>query len=94
VAAAIPSAVALPAMSLTKLAEILAAASIVVGVDTGLVHLAAALDRPTIALFCASNPGLTGVLAGGSDTSQAVNLGRQGEPAKLDDVLAIVERFL
>jgi heptosyltransferase-1 len=94
VAAAIPSAVALPAMSLTKLAEILAAASIVVGVDTGLVHLAAALDRPTIALFCASNPGLTGVLAGGSDTSKAVNLGRQGEPAKLGDVLAIVERFL
>jgi heptosyltransferase-1 len=93
-AAAIPSAVALPARSLTELAGLLAVASIVVGVDTGLVHLAAALDRPTLALFCASNPGLTGVLAGGSDTGKAVNLGRQGEPAKRNDVLASVERIL
>jgi heptosyltransferase-1 len=34
-----------------ELARQLAAARIVVGVDTGLVHLAAALGRPTLALF-------------------------------------------
>jgi heptosyltransferase-1 len=93
-AASIPGAVALPRKNLTELAELLAAATIVIGVDTGLVHLAAALDRPTIAIFCASNPGLTGVLAGGQNTGKAVNLGRLGEPPKLHQVLAAVEQLL
>ena len=32
----------------------------VVAVDTGLAHLAAALDKPTIALYGPTSPGLTG----------------------------------
>lgn len=56
-------AVAAPAMNLTDLAGLMAGAKLVVGVDTGLVHLAAALGRPTLALYCASDPALTGVLA-------------------------------
>lgn len=83
-ALAIPDAVVLPPMSLANLAAQLAAARIVIGVDTGLVHLAAALGRPTVALFCASDPALTGVLA----TTPAVNLGARGRPPGVDDVLA------
>ena len=50
-------------MNLADLAGLLSGAKLVVGVDTGLVHLAAALGRPTLALYCASDPALTGVLA-------------------------------
>jgi heptosyltransferase-1 len=50
-----------PRMTLPALAGLLARAELVVGVDTGLVHLAAALGTPTIALFVATDPLLCGV---------------------------------
>jgi heptosyltransferase-1 len=84
IAQAIPGAAVLPAMSLKDLAGHLAAARIVIGVDTGLAHLAAALGRPTLALFCASDPALTGVLA----ATPAINLGTRGRPPTVGDVLA------
>ena len=87
---AIPAAVALPPMGLGELAAQLAAARIVIGVDTGLVHLAVALGRPTLALFCASDPALTGVLA----TTPAVNLGARGRPPSAEDVLAAATPLL
>lgn len=84
IVARIPQAVAMPAAGLGELARQLAAARIVVGVDTGLVHLAAALGRPTLALFAASDPTLTGVLA----ATPAINLGSRGQPPSVDAVLA------
>lgn len=83
-ALAIPGARALPSMDLAQLAAQLAAARIVIGVDTGLVHLAAALGRPTLALFCASDPALTGLYA----ATPAINLGARGRAPGVDDVLA------
>jgi heptosyltransferase-1 len=76
-------AVAAPPMNLTDLAGLLAGAQLVVGVDTGLVHLAAALGRPTLALYCGSDPTLTGVLAG----ANAVNLGGLGAPPTAGEVV-------
>jgi heptosyltransferase-1 len=76
-------AVAAPPMNLTDLAGLLAGAQLVVGVDTGLVHLAAALGRPTLALYCGSDPTLTGVLAG----ANAVNLGSLGAPPTAGEVV-------
>jgi len=76
-------AVAAPAMNLTDLAGLLSGAALVVGVDTGLVHLAAALGRPTLALYCGSDPTLTGVLAG----PQAMNLGGRGAPPPAAEVV-------
>lgn len=84
IAQAIPSSVALPPLSLPELAAQIADARIVIGVDTGLVHLAAALGRPTLALFCASDPALTGVVA----STPAVNLGSRGRPPSVEHVLA------
>ena len=84
IAQAIPGAGILPPMRLAELAGQLAAARIVVGVDTGLVHLAAALGRPVVALFSASDPALTGVLA----STPAFNLGSRGQPPSVGDVLA------
>ena len=89
-AQAIPGAVALPPLGLAELAGQLAAARLVIGVDTGLVHLAAALGRPTLALFSASDPALTGVCA----TTPAFNLGARGRPPGVDDVLAAASPLL
>lgn len=70
-AATLGRAVAAPPMTLDGMAQLLAGARLVVGVDTGLVHLAAALGQPTLGIYCASDPALTGVLAG----RQAINVG-------------------
>src|SRR5574343_824569 len=79
-AAAIPDAVAVPPQGIGELAALLAGAHAVVGVDTGLTHLAVALDTPTVALYTATDPGLTGVYGraycrnlGGKDKIPAVN---------------------
>ena len=61
-----------PRQALPELAGLLARAELVVGVDTGLVHLAAALGTPTIALFVATDPLLCGV---GPAGRRAVDLG-------------------
>ena len=81
---------AAPALNLTDLAGLLAGARLVVGVDTGLVHLAAALGQPTLALYCASDPALTGVLA---DTPHA-NLGGPGRPPSASEVTASALSFI
>jgi heptosyltransferase-1 len=56
---------AAPPLSIAELAALLAGAQAVVGVDTGLSHLAVALKTPTVALYTATDPGLTGVLGSG-----------------------------
>lgn len=83
-------AVAAPPMNLTELAGLMAGAALVVGVDTGLVHLAAALGRPTLALYCASDPKLTGVLAG----EHAINVGGVGTTPKAAEVVAKALKLL
>ena len=60
IARELPHVVVLPKLNLAGVAKVLAGASACVAVDTGLGHLAAALDVPTISLFGPTNPGLTG----------------------------------
>jgi heptosyltransferase-1 len=55
----------LPKLNLAGVAQVLAEASACVAVDTGLGHLAAALDVPTLSLFGPTNPGLTGAYGRG-----------------------------
>ena len=45
----------------------IAGASFVIGVDTGLLHLAAALGVPLVAIFVGSEPGLTGPIGPRAD---------------------------
>lgn len=54
------NAVVLPKLNLAGVARVLVGARGCVAVDTGLGHLAAALDVPTLSLFGPTNPGLTG----------------------------------
>lgn len=89
-AAALPEAIAAPPGDLPTLAGLLAGARLVVGVDTGLTHLAAAVATPTVALYCASEPGLTGVLG----SAFARNLGGYGCPPPAADVLTTCDQAL
>lgn len=83
-AGAMGHAAAAPPLDLPALAALIAGAALVVGVDTGLTHLAAALGRPVVAVFAGSEPGLTGVLA----ATPAVNLGGKGRPPAAAEVTA------
>jgi heptosyltransferase-1 len=69
-------------MPIDAMARLIAGASFVVGVDTGLMHLAAALGVPLVAIFVDSDSGLTGPIG----TGPIVVLG-QDRPASVADVL-------
>jgi heptosyltransferase-1 len=71
---------------LDEVARMIAGASFVVGVDTGLLHLAAALGVPLVAIFTGSEPALTKPLGAGP----IAVLGANGTVPSLDDVSAAV----
>jgi heptosyltransferase-1 len=86
IAAQLPNAMAAPAMSLGEVAALLAQASGVVGVDTGLTHLAVALGVPTVGIYCATQPDLTGLHGGAT----AINVGGRGAPPSVEAVGAAI----
>jgi heptosyltransferase-1 len=69
-------------MALTDLARLARGARCVIGVDTGLTHLAAALEVPVLGLYCGSKPELTGL----HGNARACNLGTAGRPPAVADV--------
>lgn len=86
----VPGALAAPPLGLRELACLLGRSRPTIGVDTGLAHLATALGVPTIALFVATDPALTGVYGPGF----ARNLGARGQPPSAEQVLAVAEQGL
>lgn len=80
----IADAIVAPPSPLTNLASVMQAARCVVGVDTGLTHLAAALDRPVVAIAVSTDPALTGVFGG----ANAINL---GGIAQIPDPMAVLQ---
>jgi heptosyltransferase-1 len=89
-AAGIADVEVLPRMDLTSVAQVLAGARLMVGLDSGLTHLSAALGRPTIGIYRASTPIRT-PLVGASFTA---SLGDRGAPPSRDVVLAAVDQAL
>ena len=87
-AAAMPGAVVAPRVPLREAAALLGHATAVVGVDTGLTHLANALDVPLVAIYTDTDPALTGVV----ETARAANIGRAGEIPAVDAVLSLLAR--
>jgi heptosyltransferase-1 len=53
-ASQIPNAIVPPAFTIEEAYSVIAGAALTVGVDTGLTHLAAVLDRPTVEIYCDS----------------------------------------
>ena len=74
---------------LDGVARLIAGASFVVGVDTGLLHLAAALGVPLAAIFAGSEPGLTGPIGSGS----IAVLGAKGAVPSVDEVTQAAARI-
>ncbi|KRB76811.1 lipopolysaccharide heptosyltransferase I [Noviherbaspirillum sp. Root189] len=65
-------------------------AALAIGVDTGLTHIAAAYNRPTIELYCDSPRWKTE----GNWSSNIINLGDQGTPPSVSDVATAITSLL
>ena len=83
IAAALPQAEVARRMTIEQLARLFARAQLVVGVDTGLTHLAAALGARTVGIYCGSDPALTGIYG----APRATNLGSPGAAPSAAEVL-------
>ena len=87
---AIPNAVLAPRLTLKEAAAMLQQAALVVGVDTGLVHLATAVGVPTIGIYCGSDPAKNGLYA----ATPIRNLGQDGAPPNAAEVIATADQLL
>ena len=85
IAKQLQNAIVLPKLSIAQIASVIANAQAAIGVDTGLSHLAAALNVSTIAIYTDTNPALTGVMAGA--IKPAVNEGGIAQTPSVVDVL-------
>jgi len=84
------NALVLPRMDLTEAARCLAGARVMVGLDSGLTHLSAALGRPTIGIYKASTPVRT-PLTGAAFTA---SLGDRGKSPSREAVLSALNDAL
>ena len=73
-----------PSCGLGDIAAVLARASVVIGLDTGLTHLAAALGAPTVGIFCDYDPRLVGV----TGSARCFSLGGVGSAPTAAAVIA------
>jgi heptosyltransferase-1 len=78
-----------PRLSLPVLVGLIQKARLTIGVDTGLTHIAAALKRPTIALYNFD----TAWRSGGYWCSDVVNLGSAAQFVTLEDVQHVLRKF-
>jgi heptosyltransferase I len=63
IAAKVPGATVLPQMSVTAIARMIDACALVIGTDTGFVHVAHALQKRTVMIFVATPPALYAIEA-------------------------------
>ena len=90
IAAGVPTARVLPRLSMMEAVELARDASLAIGVDTGLTHIAAAFVRPTVEIYCDSPRWKTE----GNWSPRIVNLGDTGQPPSVDEVVAAARGLL
>jgi heptosyltransferase I len=78
-----------PRLSLPAVVGLIDGAAATVGVDTGLVHIAAALKRPTVELYNFATAWRTG----GYWSPNVINLGTAGQPPTLQQVKSALAGF-
>ncbi|WDD93314.1 lipopolysaccharide heptosyltransferase I [Burkholderia sp. FERM BP-3421] len=78
-----PGAEVMPRQSVTELAARIAGAALVVGVDTGFVHMAHAFKRPTVMIFVATSRHHCGI----AGAPHSLSIGETGVMPSVDDVL-------
>jgi len=77
-----------PFLRVGEMAAVLAGAQQVVGLDTGFTHLAAAIGRPTLGIYCDHDPGLAGI----SGPGRVASIGGKGVVPSRNEVLAMLEK--
>ncbi len=85
-----PNAQVLPKLSMMEAVFIAQGAALAIGVDTGLTHIAAAYNRPTIELYCDSPRWKTE----GNWSANIINLGDDGTPPTIAEVKAAIGELL
>lgn len=81
-----PNGKVLPKLSMQDAIILAQRATLAIGVDTGLTHIAAAYETPTIEIYCDSPRWKTE----GNWSSKIINLGDKGQPASVEEVLDAV----
>ncbi len=76
-------------LDIPQSAAAIAHARAVVGVDTGFLHLAAALARPVVGIYTDTDPALSGALAGTG--ARAVNVGTIGDIPSVEQAWRALE---
>jgi heptosyltransferase-1 len=89
-ASKLSNAVVLPKLSMMEAVTLAQRAALVIGVDTGLTHIAAAFNRPTIELYCDSPRWKTQ----GDWSPNIINLGDLGTPPAVMDVENAINTLL
>ncbi|WP_228936717.1 lipopolysaccharide heptosyltransferase I [Paraburkholderia saeva] len=87
IAALVPEAELLPPMAVIEVAQMITRAALVVGVDTGFVHLAHALQKRTIMIFVTTSPEHSGVEA----PFRSISVGDGLSVPPVDEVLRAIE---
>ena len=90
IAAAVAGAIVPDRLPLERLARLIAGASFVIGVDTGLLHLAAALGVPVVGIFVGSEPALTGPMGRGP----IAVVGGKGVMPSVAEVVSALDRLM
>lgn len=85
-----PNAQVLPKLPMMEAVLLAQRATLAIGVDTGLTHIAAAYNRPTIELYCDSPRWKTE----GNWSPSIINLGDLGTPPSVSDVEAAIATLL
>lgn len=91
IASQLEQSLVLPKMGILSLANIIQKSQAVIGVDTGLAHLAVALNKPVIGIYTDTNPVLTGLYGGIGQTFK--NSGNQHQKVSAQEVLAQLKAF-
>lgn len=86
----LPFVIVCPKMSLLQAAWLLNGARSIVGVDTGLLHLANALDKPLVGIYTDSDPVKTGVQV----SNYAKNIGGIGQQPEPYQVFALLKKCM
>lgn len=77
-----------PFLTVAQAADTLAKAEAVIGLDTGMSHLAAAHGRPTVGIYCDHEPGLAGLRGAGP----VLSLGGKGQVPSVAQVRAALQQ--
>lgn len=83
-----------PRSTIDSIASTLSSAPVVIGLDTGLTHLAAAVGRPTVGIYCDYDPALVGLVGDASAANRVVSVGSATQGPQAVEVIEALQRVM